>query len=475
MKDIIQQIMNQENLDEIYGYAQNALFKDGPVSITTLEILSYLKLFAPDYFSAVEEEILSIMGIFYKKPTARTLQSKLFELYSEHIRQTYHHDYTPVQANILKQIQANQHFSFSAPTSTGKSHVFRHLIETSKRDVAIIVPSRALINEYYDRICELISDKSVNILTFVDIINTRHSNRTVFILTPERAKELFKHKDKLDLEFVLFDEAQLSDEDSTRGLFFDSIVRRIQSNFPETKCVFAHPFVSNPEAQLQKNNFDIDDSKAFCYLNGRTLSEGEESVLNTAIKILLWKIHCKTFKAICWYRYAYVARIPERRAFAKKYRAAKSQNERQRIRAAAVALPAKFIRGYDDIPNKSLPNYSIYKRGTKATDVDYDRIVFDTYDYLDKLISFKLSDIFYAIFSEYYKRTNDIRALKMAQYFKYGTDNENEIWMLRYGLSFEDIEILKPYIVSIGQEEIVFSADIQNLSPEQIKPVKRYL
>lgn len=91
MKDIIQQIMNQENLDEIYGYAQNALFKDGPVSITTLEILSYLKLFAPDYFSAVEEEILSIMGIFYKKPTARTLQSKLFELYSEHIRQTYHH------------------------------------------------------------------------------------------------------------------------------------------------------------------------------------------------------------------------------------------------------------------------------------------------------------------------------------------------------------------------------------------------
>ena len=91
------------------------------------------------------------------------------------------------------------------------------------------------------------------------------------------------------------------------------------------------------------------------------------------------------------------------------------------------------------------------------------------------LNDYQRSDIFYAIFSEYYKRTNDIRALKMAQYFKYGTDNENEIWMLRYGLSFEDIEILKPYIVSIGQEEIVFSADIQNLSPEQIKPVERYL
>lgn len=139
------------------------------------------------------------------------------------------------------------------------------------------------------------------------------------------------------------------------------------------------------------------------------------------------------------------------------------------MKGFAVAFSAKST------PSDTLVSNIIYKRGTKAPDVDYDRIVFDTYDYLDKLISFKLSDIFYAIFSEYYKRTNDIRALKMAQYFKYGTDNENEIWMLRYGLSFEDIEILKPYIVSIGQEEIVFSADIQNLSPEQIKPVKRYL
>ena len=142
--------------------------------------------------------------------------------------------------------------------------------------------------------------------------------------------------------------------------------------------------------------------------------------------------------------------------------------------------------GYLDIPLAEL--YNKKKSGNPGFDFhsqSLDEVIIfgeakylddrNAYDYLDKLISFKLSDIFYAIFSEYYKRTNDIRALKMAQYFKYGTDNENEIWMLRYGLSFEDIEILKPYIVSIGQEEIVFSADIQNLSPEQIKPVKRYL
>ena len=48
--------------------------------------------------------------------------------------------------------------------------------------------------------------------------------------------------------------AQLSDEESTRGLFYDSIVRRCYKAYPEAKFVFAHPFINNPEAQLVKNH-----------------------------------------------------------------------------------------------------------------------------------------------------------------------------------------------------------------------------
>jgi hypothetical protein len=55
----------------------------------------------------------------------------------------------------------------------------------------------------------------------------------------------------------LFDEAQLSDEESVRGLYFDSIVRRVQKAFPTAKCVFAHPFIQNPETQLKRNNIDV--------------------------------------------------------------------------------------------------------------------------------------------------------------------------------------------------------------------------
>lgn len=779
MKNIIRQIIAHENLEEIYKFAQESLFVDGPISSTTLEILSYLKLFAPEFFSTVQDEVLSLMGVFYKKPSSTTLKGRLLNAYGEYIFETYKKSYTPVQASIVREINEAKNFSFSAPTSTGKSFVFRDLIQASEKDVAMIVPSRALINEYYDRICSLIPDKSVNVLTFVDIINTKHAQRSVFILTPERAKELFKYKNQLNIEVFLFDEAQLSDEESVRGLFFDSIVRRAQKAFPDAKYVFAHPFVINPGAQLEKNGFNpvysssisydqknvgqiffavadgnyyhfgldttvmgarkiksdfdpvlnalrrggsiliyttkasiyskkvfkefqlyIDECKpiknpaalrlieqfkqyigandkgegyyrsqmlenmrkgiiihhgslplqarlilehftqqGFCkicfatstleqginmpfdvvYLNtfqaskplsmknligrsgrstlqrtfdygsvivkynnmsdfrdvmmhketldtvsqldvsedkdsdyndfkaavnsnsysdeynltfseverlnssvvteqaiktldalfrgkelvllrdvnedvdcklqlyghfrtlyryhlGRPLSDGEESVLNTAIKILLWKIYGRSFKTICWYRYAYIARVPERRALARRYRAASSEAMRQSIRTQVKHLTARFARGYAEIPDKELRNFPLYPQGTKASDIDYDRIVFDTYDYLDKLISFKLSDIFYAIFEQCYKKTGDIRAFRLARLFRYGTDDEKEIWMLRYGLSFEDIEIIKPYIEAIDQGEIkLSSAAYSDLSVDQLKPIARYI
>lgn len=41
-------------------------------------------------------------------------------------------------------------------------------------------------------------------------------------------------------------------------------------------------------------------------------------------------------------------------------------------------------------PDKQLPVFSMFgNKETRAISVDYDRTVFDTYDYLDKIIGFK--------------------------------------------------------------------------------------
>lgn len=776
MNDLIKKIKNGDNISKIIQYVVHDIYENGPIKGTSMEILCYLSIYQPQEFEKWMNRILKYMGVYYKKIKTDCFPEVIFGMYEKHIEEIFNNRYTPVQANIVSEIEKNKCFSFSAPTSTGKSYVFRHLIRDSRNDIVIVVPSRALINEYYNTLCATIIDKSVNILTFIDKINIKRAKRNIFIVTPERCKELFKQKEQFIIDIFLFDEAQLSNEESSRGIFFDSIVRRAQKAFPNAKFVFAHPFVENPEAQIDKNHFNVNDSAAKCYkyrnvgqifyavdgnkyyhfgidkeimgkhklicefdpvekaindggsvlvyttkasiynkrvfskferyinmcpeindkdakryikqikkyigandnsgeerysqmidlmnhgivihhgslplqarlilekftnagyckicfatstleqginmpfdvvylntfeaskqlslknligragrstlkqefdfgsivvkksnmtqlrniinspdllenvsmleseveddlkefkdaiindtisdeynisekqlnklcdensenivkniLNtmfqhdelvslisinedqecklllyeyfeqlyeyylGRTLNNGEKNVFDTAIKILLWQIHCKSFKDICFYRYSYASKKQEREQLQKEI---KNGNEFESYIANLKLqhLQAQFVTGYAEIPNKSLQVFSMFGNNEiKAIDVDYDRIVFDTYDYLDKIIGFKLSDIFYASFNEYFEKTNDLRAKRMAQLVKYGTEDEKEIMMLRYGFSFEDMEWLEPYIKKINQEEIVFSREIKKLPIEKMDIIKRFI
>ncbi len=757
MENLIYKIKKGENIEEIISFVLNRIYLNGPINISDMEILSYLSLYQKDYFEKYKESIFNYIGAFYKKTEPQSLKDQIFTLYRDCIEENFNHLYTPVQAYIIHNISNNKCFSFSAPTSTGKSYVFLNLIKESQHDVVIIVPSRALINEFYIKLNSSITDKSVNILTFIDKINTKIANRNIFIVTPERCRELFKYDFKIDL--FLFDEAQLSDEESKRGLYFDSIVRRCQKAFSEARFVFAHPFIANPESQIKKNHFKIETSKAIQYkqknvgqlfmckddkglfyhfgvdktlmgkrkilyvgdpmeraiLDGKTilfyvskqsilnksflnkfekyinlcqdlnteevdiyinklkkytggdtianknyfsqmlsllrkgivihhgslplqirmiienftkagfcrlcfatstlgeginmpfdivfldileaskpllvknligragrsttdlsfdfgyviiksqniskfrkiisqdenlkevsaldtitsnddynvfkkaisegtfsdeynltkseldkleskkvfdivkklldsiflndifvkieeindsrlsyfiklyeiyldrnLEEAEKDVLRTAIKIMLWRVYGKTFKNICWYRYSYASKTEERRQ--REYQG-KDTNE----------VFAKYLVGYHDIPDKTLKRYPLFNRNTLARDVDYDTIICDTYDYLDKLIGFKLSDIYYAILDKYNQSNDDKRALILAKYIKYGTDNERYIWMLRYGMSYEDIEVLDKYIEKIDEEKIVFKSSITEVPEEDKAVVERFI
>ena len=117
------------------------------------------------------------------------------------------------------------------------------LIKNRTDDIVIIVPSRALIAEYLEKTLKILDDnKNVLVLQFVENINIKHTKRRVFILTPERARELFKFKNLFNVGLFLIDEAQLSEEE-LRGLTFDS-----------------HPFINNPQAQFEKHNIKINCS-----------------------------------------------------------------------------------------------------------------------------------------------------------------------------------------------------------------------
>lgn len=749
---MLKNIKENVNTIELIEYVKSELFYRGPTDEVLLEIIAYLKLFRIKEFEKSENQILEFMGLFFKGIEASSMRGKVFAMYQEYIKIKYQESYTPMQANIIRKIKDKKNFSFSAPTSTGKSFVFRYLISNSERDIVVIVPSRALINEYYLRLKEIVDIKKTNILTFVERINARYTVRSIFILTPERARELFKNKEWLNIEMFLFDEAQLSEENSTRGLYFDSIVQRTIKNFGDSKIIFAHPFIQNPQAQIIKNKLDvlcsdsqnynhrnvgqifyahdtqsgdffhfgskkevfgnkmlsdrdpIEDvikkggsilvytSKSSIYgkkifhkfqkyielcplveneaaqklisdlkkfigasdeeqyyhsimlenlnkgivihhgsipLNGRvilekftqkgycricfatsTLEQGinmpfdvvyidrleasktlsvknligragrttdkakfdygsvivnvkkmtklrdilntseelsevsqldlpnddldekykeykdaikndefsdefnliesdleklqsenvfeiipgilsklfeggefvkgkfydtreqflilyqeylgremvrvEKSILIHSFYIMQQRFLGKTFSTICKMRYNLASKVSERRRDGKR------------------SIRAGFLQGYQDIPNQNGKYYSLFPSETLAKDIDYDEIVFDTYDYLDKMIGFKLSDIYYAIFHRYGMKYGDERAKKLARYFKYNTENEKEIWMLKYGFDHEDFIWLDNCITSIDENEIVFNSSVVNLSDEQLEKIEQF-
>lgn len=763
----IKDLQNNEIAEVTLGKTLAKIYKSGPVDATDYEILSYISIFHPKLIEKHIDDIILYMGLFYKRINSpESLQGCVQEMFLECIAEHYGEKYTPVQTSILNNSEGKKIFSFSAPTSTGKSHVLFSIIEKSEHDVVVVVPSRALINEYYLRLCEEIPDKSINILTYVDKINTVMCRKNIFVLTPERCKDLFRQKELFTIDVILFDEAQLTDEKGRRGLYFDAIVRRCNRELPDSKIIFAHPFVSNPEAQITKNalpkeqsisqvydqrnvgkifmckkpdgsfhyfgsevvtfgssqltcDYDpieecikakgsvlfyvsknsiinnaylnvfskyinlcpeiTDDSelaeiikelrdftggetiaykncysqmldllkhgivihhgslplkarmlvekftrKHFCricfatstleqginmpfdivyidrlesskhlavknligragrssrkrkidygiviiasskvskfrealkqpsslneqsqldddgelneddndfkdailndtfsdqfnltqnqiaklsdtalndiikcvldrlfnnidekgnvnlskedrkavveafhrlysnYLE-RPLQQGEKSILTTAFNIMIWRIQGRTFSTICHSRYAYVSCEKERAKL-------------EKLGQSTEKLLARFSQKYEELPNNKLfKSIPLFARGFKAKDVDYDIITYDTYDYLDKLIGLYLVDIFYAAFFKYYERCQDERAVKMANLIRFGTYNPKYIWMLRYGMSFEDIEILEDYIESIDERGITVKKGFANLPEKTRDCIKRFV
>jgi len=264
IKDII------ESNEPFHGLSEmlDLLHIEGPLQSKTLESISYYKKFHPDVFAEFEEKILSALGLFYKIKEPKDIYSFLLSGIGEQHKKDYGAYLTPVQASIRRAIDTHQVVSISAPTSAGKSYSIRDFIAEQDGDAVVIVPSRALIAEYVNTMKRKFKgDKKVMISSFADSVFTSRALRRIFILTPERARDIFSSNLKLNIQVFFFDEAQVSEE-KERGVIFDVLVRRIKKKFPDAKLIFAHPFVKNPEAQISKHNFPEESGYANSYPYG---------------------------------------------------------------------------------------------------------------------------------------------------------------------------------------------------------------
>lgn len=755
----------------------NKIHTEGPVDGSSMETLAFIKEQHPDMLKGDEATLLSTMGLFYKTGEPKNLYELVYSLFSASIEEVLGKKYTPIQSDAYVCIRENAIFSFSAPTSTGKSFLFQQLIDGVDGDAIIVVPSRALLAEYIGKIASN-TGNDVLVLPFIEIVNTKHTRKRIFVITPERGNELFKHIDRTNVQLFLFDEAQLT-EDGIRGMKFDSFVRRVNRKYPQIKKVFAHPFIENPGAQIVKNDLGdgvakkyeqntvgklfvthkngrffyfspydmehgemaeyhgdvvydvikrggsclfyvsktsiydsaierefepyirlcreiknpealklVDEMNAYfgttskkrsqlveymkrgivihhgsiplkarfiiekfvnmgfaklCFststliqginmpfdlvwvhnnrfsgnpnkaaldlknligragrmskakdkfdygyvvieagslgsfkkrfneksyistislldsnneeysadyqdevdaivndtfndnlnltqvqvdrlvdsnnegwiefildylmpngkpitaatyykiddairkqiknafqqiyvsqLRRRDLTTAEKSILSTAIPILLWKIQGKSFAEIVSLRYSFISRRDERRALRKQLRDGVISEED--FKRELLGLTARYSCQAQQLPNMKARSVTLFKNES-VLNLEYDLVIYDTYDYLDKVISLSLKDPLCAAFKLYFEETGDVRANAFSNYIAYGTDDEMEIWLQKYGFEFEYIEWLKPCIDSISEEEIVFNNHISTEieDEEKYEVVKRYL
>lgn len=222
----------------------------GPSDPSHMEALAHLKQAHPRLFARRVDDLLMAMGLFYKAPNGKGLFGLVQRDFEAQIQARFHRALTPAQAHMRLTMERALSFSFSAPTSAGKSHLLREWISRCEKNVVIVLPSRALILEYEQELRETFG-KEVIVLQFVERVNVERARKSVFVITPERGGNLFSLFRDEEIGLVIFDEAQLS-EDATRGYYFDAFVTNIYTHFPSAKKIFAHPFIVNPEAQIKK-------------------------------------------------------------------------------------------------------------------------------------------------------------------------------------------------------------------------------
>jgi len=196
--------------------------------------------------------------------------------------------------------------------------------------------------------------------------------------------------------------------------------------------------------------------------------------LNYIIRITIQITQGKAFSQIVSLRHAYVSRKKERDELKSLYKR-KALSESLYFESLNE-LKANFTQGASLLPDSSLNHaFNLFGEGKiPVTEIDYDLLVYDTYDYLDKVISLSLADPLGAAFQLYYNETADERALIIKNYIKYGTNDNIEIWLLRYGFGFEEIDWLKSYIEQIDENEIKFKPSINRLSQDKRKLIERF-
>lgn len=153
----------------------------------------------------------------------------------------------------------DSYFSYSGPTSMGKSFIMRMFIKEQvtkgiKANYALLVPTKALINEVSSSIIndlrEMLAEYNYKIVTSAGALALKEDHNFILVMTPERMLYLMISNPSIMIDFLFVDEAHKISSNDSRSPFYYKVVDMLSRREKKPKMIFASPNIPNPEIYL---------------------------------------------------------------------------------------------------------------------------------------------------------------------------------------------------------------------------------
>lgn len=162
--------------------------------------------------------------------------------------------FTNRQYDIYNEILANNFFSFSGPTSLGKSFVIKNCaidLLNKFKIIVFILPTKALLEEYLVDFRAMLNERNIEGVNVTKSVSgVKADKKNIMIFTQERYNNFLYETDFNDIKVdVLFiDEAhKLADKGSRRSMTLYKVISNSLEKYSDLKLVFSSPVISNPQ------------------------------------------------------------------------------------------------------------------------------------------------------------------------------------------------------------------------------------
>lgn len=162
--------------------------------------------------------------------------------------------FTNRQYDIYNEILTNNFFSFSGPTSLGKSFVIKNCaidLLNKFQIIVFILPTKALLEEYLVDFRAMLNERKIEHVNITKSVSgVKADTKNIMIFTQERYNNFLYEANLNDIKVdVLFiDEAhKLADKSSRRSMTLYKVISHSLEKYSNLKLVFSSPVITNPQ------------------------------------------------------------------------------------------------------------------------------------------------------------------------------------------------------------------------------------